>query len=94
MSPRVKRLSIILILLASYVVSYFVCRKVYEARENEYFTLYDEDSLIAIGARLIHSPLIAVDTHFTGRRVEVGNWRDPAPRTNKSDMATPGKPSD
>ncbi|MES2981221.1 MAG: hypothetical protein V4727_02820 [Verrucomicrobiota bacterium] len=94
MSPRIKRLSIFLLILALYVATYFVCRKVYEAREDEYFTLYDEDSIIALGARLIHSPLIAVDTFFTGRRVGVGNWRVPAPKPNKSEMATPMGASD
>ncbi|MEW6159667.1 MAG: hypothetical protein AB1813_19735 [Verrucomicrobiota bacterium] len=69
----------ILLLLAAYVASYLLCRKIYETRDGEFITLYDEDSVIALGAHFIHAPLIVVDGAVTERRTEVGNWREPLP---------------
>src|SRR5687767_9207025 len=74
MKKRTVQIGIALLLLA-YVVSYLVCRKLYETRDDEFITLYDEDSLGAMVAHLIHTPLIAADGAVTGRRIEVGNWR-------------------
>jgi len=73
------KLTALALLLVAYVASYFVCRKVYETREDEFITLYDEDSLMALAAHLAHTPLIVMDHALTGRRVEVGNWREPVP---------------
>src|SRR5687768_16078116 len=93
MKRRIVLIGITLLLLA-YVASYFVCRKVYETREDEFITLYDEDSLVALVAHLVHSPLIVADSAITGRRIDVGNWRDPLPpdmlerlRTNEVEHA-------
>ncbi len=62
-----------------YFASYLIFRKCYETREDELITLYDEDSVVALFAHLIHTPLIYGDNELTGRIVKVGNWREPLP---------------
>ena len=74
MKPRTVKM-ILAILLLFYLASYFLCRKVYETHEDEFITLYDKNSLIAIVAHMMHEPLIAADSAITGRRIEVGKWR-------------------
>ena len=74
MKRRTVQIGIVLLVVA-YFGSYFICRKVYETREDVFITLYDEDSLVAIIAHFVHSPLIVADSALTGRKTDVGNWR-------------------
>jgi hypothetical protein len=72
MNRRVLKISAILF---AYLVSYGICRVVYQTREDEYITQYNENSLIPLLAHFIHTPLIHLDTAITGRRIIVGKWR-------------------
>jgi hypothetical protein len=64
----------------AYLASYGICRVVYQTREDEYITQYNENSLISLLAHFIHTPLIHLDTAITGRRITVGKWRStPSP---------------
>ena len=75
-----RRITPILAILVIYSASYLVCRIAYQTREDEYITLYDEDSLISLFAHFIHTPFVHLDALLTGRRTEIGNWRDaPSP---------------
>lgn len=65
--------------LALYVASYFHYRANYTVeRDSLRVTLYEEDSIPAILASMIHGPLLWIDQQATGRVVEVGNWRVPS----------------
>lgn len=72
------RLTLILLggyILVAYLASYFICRTIYETREDILITYYNKSSIVGQMSFLMHAPLWRLDSMITGRCTEVGKWR-------------------
>jgi hypothetical protein len=79
MRTRHLRTITILAACAVYVSSYGICRRVYQQREDDYITKYDQRSITGQVCYALHTPLWVLDAALTGRHTDIGKWR-PRPK--------------